>query len=311
MSKCHIVGMSRLIYLFSFSDKTFPNMFSSLFNSFTRLLKNRRDQPISVDRVGTNNAESINNSKEPQKVAWDVKSRKRTSIVNDVESRMEDIDVNEPRYDVTIYKENNPAKKRQRNPTFYAQRWENCISLPNIFRTSSIQDKSMKISRKRRKYGRYQRKIEHKCNRNDTDGTDDEEILSATEASIHSLNNGPDDKDQLTHRLVWISNMDSTMDMSWDMLVNEDIGIQGENRYDSVDSVYHQSTSSSDEYLSCEEDLTDYNENFITDDDNNESPHKALNRISSIQKRSWTIRQRRKENIYKRRSMDISVLIQR
>ena len=279
-------------------------MFSSLFNSFTRLLKNRRDQPISVDRVGTNNAESINNSKEPQKVAWDVKSRKRSSIVNDVESRMEDIDVNEPRYDVTIYKENNPVKKRQRNPTFYAQRWENCISLPNIFRTSSIQDKSMKISRKRRKYGRYQRKIEYTCDGNDTD---DEEILSGTEASDHSLNNGPDDNDHLTRSLVWLSNVDSTMDM----LVNQDISIRGENSYDSVDSVYDQSTLSSGEYLSCEEDLTDYNENFITDDDNDESPHKALNRISSIQKRSWTIRQRRKENIYKRRSMDISVLIQR
>ena len=282
-------------------------MLSSLFNSFSRLLKNRRNQPISVNRVGTNNEESFNNSKETQKVVWDVKSRKGTTAINDVESRLVDIDVNEPIYDFTIYKEVNAVKKRQKNPTFYAQRWENCISLPNIFRTSSIQDKSMKISRKRRKYGRYQRKIEYTCNRNSENGTDDEEILSATEASSHSLNNGPNNNDQLTHRLVWMSNVDSTMDM----LVNHDISIRGENSYDSVDSVYDQSTLSSDEYLSCEEDLTDYNENFITDDDNDESPHKALNRISSIQKRSWTIRQRRKENIDKRRSMDTSVLIQR
>ena len=95
------------------------------------------------------------------------------------------------------------------------------------------------------------------------------------------------------------------------MLVHEDIGIRGENSFESVDTVYDQSTSSSDWYLSCEEDLTDYDENFITDEDNDEPPHKALNRISSIQKRSRTIRQRKKENIYKRRSMDISVLIQR
>ena len=52
-------------------------MFSSLFNSFTRLLKNRRDQPISVNHIVTNNAESINNLKETQKVVWDIKSKKK------------------------------------------------------------------------------------------------------------------------------------------------------------------------------------------------------------------------------------------
>ena len=75
----------------------------------------------------------------------------------------------------------------------------------------------MKISRKRRKYGSYQRKIEFTCNKNSAHGTDDEEIPSATEARGHSLNNVPDNNDQLTIRLVRTSNVDSTMDMSWDM----------------------------------------------------------------------------------------------
>ena len=60
-------------------------------------------------------------------------------------------------------------------------------------------------------------------------------------------------------------------------------------------------SSDSDEYFSCSEEILDDDIKTYL----NKHKVKKLSRISSIQKRSWTIRQRRRENMFKRRSMDV------
>lgn len=179
--------------------------------------------------------------------------------------------------------------RTHRDPTFFAERLEKCVSLPNLFRTTSIQDKSMKITRKRRerKHARLnQTKSKNSSSESENETNERERYAEAgnsrqeleLETKINSTNN-----DSCDGRI----RMKAGLSKSFDSLMDE-----------LKDGV---SWSDSDEYFSCNEELLDDNDNTYP----KKYKTKKLNRISSIQKRSWSIRQRRRENFYKRRSMDV------
>lgn len=178
--------------------------------------------------------------------------------------------------------------KRDRNTSFYADRMEKCISLPNLFRASSIQDKSMRITRKRRKYWKRHQSDSNSESENEAGKFQNEREFATKEMAINAK-------------------------MQTNFVESPDLtdGTKHWNKTNAIHSLSDKYSSDSDEYCSCDEDIIDNNDNVIEDSGNPENcKNKALNRISSIQKRSWSIRQKRRENFYKRRSVDVSTLSQ-
>ena len=175
---------------------------------------------------------------------------------------------------------------RHQDPTFFRERLEKCVSLPNIFRTTSIQDKSMKISRKRRER-KHARQIQ---NRLKYRSSESESEFKETKRDVLEDNRRVELEDETNDTNTGIA--DSVNDYkfiskSFDSLMDE-------LRADEL-------SSDSDEYFSCSEEILDDDIKTYL----NKHKVKKLRRISSIQKRSWTIRQRRRENMFKRRSMDV------
>ena len=184
------------------------------------------------------------------------------------------------------YEDYSKIKKRERNTTFHADRMAKCISLPNLFRTSSIQEKSMKITRKRRKHLKRGPSDSNSESENETGKLQNEDAF-AREDCILKANM---ENNIMRNQAHIYGNIPASI---------------------SLQSLPGEISSDSDEYCSCNEDITDNNDNVIDDSQKSEScNNKSLSRISSIQKRSWSIRQKRRENFYKRRSMDVSTLKQ-
>ena len=179
---------------------------------------------------------------------------------------------------------------RHRDPTFFSERLEKCVSLPNLFRTTSIQDKSMKITRKRRQK-KHDRLIKNRSKYSSSES--ENESNEITKDAI---------ADDRRAELEFDSNMNGTSNDKCDGRI--DLNAYIAKSFDSLmDELKDDGSSSdSDEYCSCNEELIDDIDNTYS----KKNKPKKLGRISSIQKRSWSIRQRRRENFYKRRSMDIA-----
>ena len=265
-------------------------MLSSFFNTLSGFLKDRKNTSNSESNIDikakakedTDEVDGDNLGE--RRYVLDGVTRRRAFTVDDTPLILLDANLHDTGLDGHYH-----VNKRQRTPEFYVDRLQKCISLPNLFRTSSIQDKSLKITRKRRKYGRHWRKNQYNSN---------------SESENEAAGIQPENRD--LSKEIALNNGTANCN-----LVDQNHLTKTQKASDTIDSIYDQSSSSSDEYCSCEEDLSDYNENFLNENNNAEMcRQKALNRISSIQKRSWTIRQRRKENFYKRRSVDVSTLSQ-
>ena len=179
------------------------------------------------------------------------------------------------------------VRLRHQDPTFFTERLEKCVSLPNIFRTTSIQDKAMKIARKRRER-KHARLVQDrlKCNI-------PERELKEMKRNVLEDNRRVEFEDETNDTNTEIADKrDSVHDFK---LISKSFdSLMDELRDD-------ESSSDSDEYFSCSEEILDDDIKTYL----NKHKVKKLRRISSIQKRSWTIRQRRRENMFKRRSMDV------
>ena len=160
-----------------------------------------------------------------------------------------------------------------RRPMLFSKKLEKCRSLPNLFRTSSIQDKSMKIARKRRerKHAR-QRWIRSNSLSSESD-KESKEINMNAEANERKTQLEPESGLTDSHG----------SDVSFNSLVGE-----------LSDDVF-------DDYYT-------YNREYGVDDAvkaNSKNCKTAnLRRISTIQKRAWLIRQRRRGTLNKFRSME-------
>lgn len=185
----------------------------------------------------------------------------------------------------------NRIKIRYLNPTFYSERLEKCVSMPNLFRATSIQDKSMKISRKRRerKHARLMKgrspasssESEKESNEVEKEAlSDTRKITSKSARCFNKIGN----KDDVFENVSLNACITKSFDSLFDELRNDE------------------SSSDSDEYCSCNEDIVDDNDNY-----SKEYKNKKLNRISSIQERYWSIRQRRRENFHKGKLMDVAI----
>lgn len=170
-----------------------------------------------------------------------------------------------------------------------AEKLKKCECLPNSFRTTSIQDKSLKLSRKRRKYASHWKrgklnptsKMENEGNkpRGET-RSDDEEVVS--KLVVQSLE---------TETTDFVHSKTKLNSIIWK----------------TFDELFDKCSSDSEEYYSCNEEMPEVKTDSRDINNHERKKSKTLQRISSIEKRSWSIRQRRRENFYKRRSMDISV----
>ena len=165
-----------------------------------------------------------------------------------------------------------------RRPMLFSKKLEKCRSLPNLFRTSSIQDKSMKIARKRRerKHARQRwirsnslsSESEKESKKINMNAVADERKTELESESALTDSNGYN-RDPIV----------SGSDVSFNSLV-------GELSDDVFDDYY---TYNVDDAVKAN------SKNYKTAN---------LRRISTIQKRSWLIRQRRRSTLNKFRSME-------